>query len=236
MNAVFLAGLDKPMQVYPRHEWNLTAAQAVALQQDLAREIVSDAPLALDSIRLVAGVDVSVKNDLSQAAVVVSTFPDLRLLEVVTAAMPTPFPYIPGLLSFREGPILVEAFEKLQTVPDVFIFDGMGIMHPRRLGIAAQMGLWLQKPTIGCGKTYLIGDYQEPGDQRGDFSPLTYRGETLGAVLRTRARVKPLFISVGHLADLPTALELVLRCTPRYRLPEPIRAAHNAAGKMSSNS
>ena len=196
----------------------------------MAAEVITNQPLDLAAIRLVAGVDVSVKQNVSQAVVVVMTYPELRVIETVQAHAPTPFPYIPGLLSFREGPVLEEAFRQIQHEPDVFIFDGMGIMHPRRLGIAAHMGLWLDRPTIGCGKTRLVGDYDEPGVEKGASSPLIYHDEMLGVVLRTRDRVKPVFISVGHRAEITTAVDLVLRCTPRYRLPEPIRAAHNAAG------
>ena len=218
------------MQIHHRHPWNLTPPEAIALQKQLAGEIIADQPLDLAAINTVAGVDVSVKNDISQAAVVVLTYPGLEVMEAVQAQAPTPFPYIPGLLSFREGPVLEEAFGKLRHVPDAFIFDGMGIMHPRRLGIAAHMGLWLEKPTIGCGKNRLVGHYVEPGLEKGSRSPLTHRGETLGVVLRTRTGVKPVFISVGHRADLETAVQLVLNCTPKYRLPEPIRQAHNTAG------
>jgi deoxyribonuclease V len=177
-------------------------------------------------------VDVSVKDNHSQAAVVVLSFPDLRIIETVLSHRPTPFPYIPGLLSFREGPVLEEAFEKLQREPDVFIFDGMGIAHPRRIGIASHMGLWLQKPTIGCGKTLLIGRFGELPDEKGAYSNLVDKGQVIGVALRTRAGTKPVYISPGHLADLPTSIELVMRCTPKYRLPEPIRAAHNAAGQF----
>jgi deoxyribonuclease V len=119
-------------------------------------------------------------------------------------------------------------------VPDVFIFDGMGIAHPRRVGIAAHMGLWLQKPTIGCGKTLLIGHFTEPGCEKGSHSPLVDRKEVIGEVLRTRDDTKPVFISPGHLADIPTSVEFVMRCTPKYRLPEPIRQAHNAAGQFEA--
>jgi deoxyribonuclease V len=129
--------------------------------------------------------------------------------------------------------VLEEAFLQLQQEPDVFIFDGMGIMHPRRLGIASHMGLWLDRPTIGCGKTRLVGTFQEPGLERGSDSPLTYYGQQLGVVLRTRDKVKPVFISVGHRADLQTSIDLILACTSRYRLPDPIRAAHRAAGKFA---
>ncbi len=221
------------MRIHQRHTWNLTPAQAIALQKQLAAEIVSNHPIDLDSLRLVAGVDVSVKQDISQAAVVVMTFPDLQPVETVLASQPTPFPYIPGLLSFREGPVLVDAFAKLEQTPDAFIFDGMGIAHPRRLGIAAQMGLWLEKPTVGCGKSLLVGKYREPGNERGASSDLIDRGEMIGKVLRTRAGVKPVYISPGHLADLDSAVTLVMRCTTRYRLPEPIRFAHNSAGRFN---
>jgi deoxyribonuclease V len=221
------------MNITHRHDWNLTPEQAVALQKQMAAEVISDQPLNLSAIRLVAGVDVSVRENTSQAAVVVLRYPDLAVVETVLAHAPTPFPYIPGLLSFREGPVLEDAFRQLQHEPDVFIFDGMGIMHPRRLGIASHMGLWLDRPTIGCGKTRLVGRYEEPEPERGSQSPLLYYGQQLGVVLRTRDRVKPVFISPGHRADLQTSIDLILACTPRYRLPEPIRAAHKAAGRFA---
>lgn len=220
------------MHITHLHDWNLTPSAAVALQKTLAAQVVDDRPLALDEVRLVAGVDVSVKNNVSQAAVVVLSFPDLQVVETVTNVLPTPFPYIPGLLSFREGPVLEEAFARLQHTPDVLIFDGMGKAHPRRLGIASHMGLWLQTPTIGCGKSLLTGRYVEPPQERGAFAPLMYRDEQIGAILRTRVNTKPVYISVGTLLDLDSALAIVMACTPKYRLPEPIRAAHNAAGQF----
>ena len=224
------------MQIQHRHDWNLTPSEAIALQKRLAAEIDYHHPIDLAAVRLVAGVDVSVKTDPvsgqanSQAAVVVLSYPQLTIVETSLAQMPTPFPYISGLLSFREGPVLEKAFEKLQAEPDVLIFDGMGRMHPRRIGIASHMGLWLQKPTIGCGKTKLLGHFAEPDAERGGRSDLIDHDEVLGVVLRTRTNVKPVYISVGHLADLETSVELTLRCTSKYRLPDPIRAAHNAAG------
>lgn len=218
------------MNVIRRHSWALTPQEAVTLQKTLRAEVVSDRPIDLDAVQLVAGVDVSVKNNHSQAAVVVVTFPDFRPVETVLARRPTPFPYISGLLSFREGPVLEEAFEKLQTVPDVLLFDGMGIAHPRRIGIASHMGLWLDKPTVGCGKTLLCGRHGPLPETKGAFAPLVDHGDVIGAAVRTRTAKNPMFISPGHLADLPTAIELVLRCAPKYRLPEPIRLAHNAAG------
>lgn len=222
------------MEIRHLHDWNLKPDEAIALQKQLASQVISTQPIDLGAVRLVAGVDVSVKNEVSQAAVVVITYPELHLVETVLASQPTPFPYIPGLLSFREGPVLEQAFQKLEHVPDVFIFDGMGIAHPRRIGIASHMGLWLEKPTIGCGKTHLIGDYQEPTPERGAYSQLVNKGDVIGVALRTRAGVKAVYISPGHLADLETSIQLTLSCTPKYRLPEPIRLAHGAAGRTES--
>ncbi|TGD98605.1 deoxyribonuclease V [Methylobacterium nonmethylotrophicum] len=221
------------MDLVRRHDWDLTPTQAVALQRRLAAEVVADRPLDLDTVRLVAGVDVSVRNDRSHAAIVVATFPDFRVVETVTALMPTPFPYVPGLLSFREGPVLEEAFGRLVSEPDVFLFDGMGTAHPRRIGIASHMGLWLQRPTIGVGKTRLCGRNAPLDEEKGARQPLVDKGETIGAVVRTRTGKHPLFISPGHLADIPTSVALVLACAPKYRLPEPIRLAHKAAGAFA---
>jgi len=219
------------MQVHHLHDWDVTPTDAIAIQKDFADHLITE-PLAIESIQHVAGVDVSVKNGISQAAVVILTFPELQVVEVQTAAMPTPFPYVPGLLTFREGPALAMAFAQVQQTPDALIFDGMGRIHPRRMGIAAHFGLWLDLPTIGCGKTHFIGDYAEPEAEKGAFSPLHHKGEQLGVVLRTRTNVKPVYISPGHRSDIDSARDLALRCTPKYRLPEPIRQAHNAAGKI----
>ncbi|MGE7417989.1 deoxyribonuclease V [Methylobacterium tarhaniae] len=221
------------MDLVRRHDWDLTPTEAVALQRRLAAEIVADRPIDLDAVRFVAGVDVSVKNDRSHAAIVVATYPDFRVVETVTALMPTPFPYVPGLLSFREGPVLEEAFGRLKAEPDVFLFDGMGTAHPRRIGIASHMGLWLRRPTIGVGKTRLCGRNAPLDEEKGAHQPLIDRGETIGAVVRTRTAKHPLFISPGHLADIPTSVALVLACAPKFRLPEPIRLAHKAAGAFS---
>jgi deoxyribonuclease V len=218
------------MQIDRRHRWDLSPDEAIALQSDLRREVVADRPIALDRVRLLAGVDVSVKNNVSQAAVVVVSFPDFRPIETVLAQAKTPFPYIPGLLSFREGPVLEDAFGRLVHEPDVFLFDGMGTAHPRRIGIASHMGLWLQRPTVGCGKTRLCGRHGPLPEEKGAAVPLIDQGEEIGAVVRTRTGTNPLFISPGHLADIPTSVELVLLCSRKYRLPEPIRLAHNAAG------
>lgn len=212
------------------HEWNVTPREAVALQERLRGSVVADRPVDIDAVRLVAGVDVSVKRGRSRAAVAILSFPDLLPLEYVTAEQDTPFPYVPGLLSFREGPVLVEAFERLREVPDVFLFDGMGIAHPRRLGIASHLGLWLGRPTVGCGKTRLVGNADEPASEKGSTSPLTHQGERIGTLLRTRTGIAPVYVSPGHLCDVASASALVMAATGRYRLPEPIRAAHRIAG------
>lgn len=218
------------MALTPLHNWDITPKQAVALQRELAGQVIHDRSLDLNAVRTVAGVDVSVSGGRSTAAIVVLAFPAMTVLETVISQMDTPFPYIPGLLSFREGPVLVDALSRLNHTPDVFIFDGMGRIHPRRIGIASHMGLWLGRPTVGCGKTHFIGEYDAPGPHKGDRSDLIDGGERLGVVLRTRARVKPVYVSPGHLSDIESAAELVLACTSRYRLPEPIRHAHRAAG------
>jgi deoxyribonuclease V len=215
------------------HPWDLTPQEAIALQKTLAAQVDTHTPIDLDRLKLVAGVDVSVKNNTSRAAVVVLTFPELQVVEAVVAKMPTPFPYITGLLSFREGAVILEAQKKLQRQPGVYIFDGQGIAHPRRIGIASHIGLWWDAPTVGCGKTRLTGRHAELAPEKGAFELLKDKGEDVGVVLRIRTNVKPVYVSVGHKATLETARELVLRCATRYRLPEPIRAAHNTAGDFN---
>ena len=147
------------------HQWNLTPTEAVALQRELASRVDFSTPLDLDTVKIVAGVDVSVRDDVSTAAMVALSFPDMRVLDRVTAKRPTTFPYISGLLSFREIPVLLEAHAKLSVTPDVYMVDGMGRIHPRRIGIAAHLGLWLDAPTVGVGKTHFLGKYDEPPNQ-----------------------------------------------------------------------
>jgi len=218
-----------PITIYARHRWDLTPSEAIALQKELAPQIDTSTPLSLDDLQLVGGIDVSVKENVSQAAIVVLTYPALEVIEQVNASIPTPFPYIPGLLSFREGAVIIDALRQLEHAPDVFIVDGQGIAHPRHIGIASHIGLWIDVPTVGCGKTRLTGTHEPVPPEKGAWSPLMHRGEVIGAALRTRDNVAPVYISVGHRATLDTARELVMRCLTRYRLPEPIRAAHNAA-------
>jgi len=186
--------------------------------------------------KTVAGIDCAFSKDGERifAVVVVLRLPDLETIETASASGEVAFPYIPGLLSFREAPVCIAAVEKLRKQPDVFIIDGQGIAHPRRLGLAAHLGLFFDRPTIGCAKSRLIGQFQEPPLQKGAYALLTDRKtteqntqyQTIGAVLRTRANVKPVFVSVGHKCRLEDAVEITLACTTKYRLPEPTRLAH----------
>lgn len=219
-----------PVTIRELHRWDVSPQEAIRLQLELAGQVITTQPLPLASIRLVGGVDVSVRNEISRAAVVVLRYPELDVIETVTAERPATFPYVPGLLSFREGAVILDALRQLQATPDVFILDGQGTIHPRRIGIACHIGLFLDRPTVGCGKTLLVGRHGPLLAAKGSWVPLVHRGETVGVVLRTRANVKPVYVSVGHRATLDDARALVLSCTTRYRLPEPTRAAHNAAG------
>jgi deoxyribonuclease V len=181
---------------------------------------------------LVAGVDVGFRNGLTRAAIAVLSHPELELVETAVAHRPTEFPYVPGLLSFREAPAVLDALNKLGTGPDLLLCDGQGIAHPRRFGIACHLGILTGIPSIGVAKSRLIGSHDDPGDTRGDWSPLMDKGEIIGAVLRTRPRVKPLYVSIGHRVGLETAIAWVMACCTRYRLPETTRSAHRLASNQ----
>ena len=210
------------------HPWNVTPEVALAIQNDLRRHVVSDNRLG--TVKTVAGVDVGFPDrQTARAAVVVLSFPGLRPLDFAVAEVRVTFPYIPGLLAFREVPAVLATVEKLRVVPDLFIFDAQGLAHPRRLGLASHAGLLLDCPSVGCAKSRLIGTYVEPGPERGDRTPLSDGGEQIGAVVRTRRRTNPVFVSIGHKVDLGTATRLVLECALKYRLPETTRYAHRAA-------
>src|SRR4051794_7054359 len=208
------------------HSWNLNAKQARELQKQLAAKVDTSRPIPPP--KTIAGVDVSF--DLGGrwlfAAVVVTRAGTEEVVERSGVVAEARFPYVPGLLSFREVPAIIEAYEALKERPDVVLVDGQGIAHPRRMGVGSHLGLWFGIPTIGCAKSWLFGEYEEPGPDRGAWTPLTDKGETIGAVLRSRSRIKPLFVSPGHLCDLPSAIRIVLECCPRYRLPIPARMAH----------
>lgn len=217
------------MHIQQRHTWVLTAEEAIAIQQSLRGEIVTADQFG--TIRYVAGVDVGFEADgtVTRAAVAVLNLEDLTLQDRAIARRPTEFPYIPGFLSFREVPAVLDALQRLHVLPDLLLCDGQGIAHPRRFGIACHLGLLTDLPAIGVAKSLLVGRHADVPDERGSWQPLTHKGETVGAALRTRPGTKPLFISTGHRISLDTAIAYVMRCTPKYRLPETTRQAHNLA-------
>lgn len=222
--------LLNPMPTFAtRHPWDVTPAQAVVIQNQLRGEVILTDDFG--SIQYVAGVDAGFEDagNTTRAAIVVLRFPELSVVEKVLARRPTTFPYIPGFLSFREIPAVLAALEQLQTMPDLLLCDGMGILHPRRLGIASHLGVITSLPTIGVGKSPFIGRHQPVPDERGAWQPIRDRGEIIGAALRTRVGTKPLYISSGHRISLETAIDYVLRCTTRYRLPETTRHADHLA-------
>ncbi len=230
--------MEPPDQDDVRHAWDVSPEEAVAIQRRLAPLAANAAPTVnLDDVRTVAGVDASypAHSHAGRAAIVVFSFPELKVIEQATATRASVFPYIPGLLSFREGPVVVDAMAKLSAPPDLLIFDGQGYAHPRRLGLASHLGLYLDIPSVGCAKSRLIGHFEEPGPNRGDQSPLTNHGETIGVALRTRPGTKPLFVSRGYRIDLPTAVEAVMRCLRGFRLPETTRAADTLAGQWEAD-
>lgn len=211
------------------HRFDLTPAEAVKLQVQLRSRVVRED--AVGEIRTIAGVDVGFAEHgrLTRAAVAVMSYPALQWRDEVTTTVPTTFPYVPGLLSFRELPAVLAAIEKLTVVPDLILCDGQGYAHPRRFGIASHLGVLLDRPTIGVAKSRLVGEHAELGARRGDWVELTDRGEVIGAVVRTRANVRPLYISAGHGVSLPMAIHTVMQCVTRFRLPEPTRRADQIA-------
>jgi len=211
------------------HGWDLSPAEAREVQRRLAGQVEREDRLG--PVRTVAGVDVGFEagGRITRAAVVVLDFPSLVPLEEVVARVPTAFPYVPGLLSFREGPAALAAVAQLSRRPDLMLYDGQGIAHPRRLGIASHLGLLLDIPSIGVAKSRLVGRHEAPGEAKGDWAPLWDKEEMIGAVLRSRRGVAPLYVSIGHRVCLETARHWVLACTPRFRLPETTRRAHKLA-------
>lgn len=202
------------------HAWDVSVEEAIRIQKTLAPQVQQSNGFDPAMIRTIAGLDASYK-DVGLAAVTVLSYPELEIVEQVTASLEAVFPYVPGLLSFRETPLALKAFEKLTALPDLVMCDGQGIAHPRRFGIASHLGLILDRPAIGVAKSRLIGTFTPPGENKGDASPLIHKGEVIGTVLRSKPRTNPLFISIGHKIDLETAEALVLACLKGYRLPEP---------------
>lgn len=212
-------------------EWKVTPAEGIAIQRRLAK-LVSRRWLC-NRIALVAGVDVhTAGGDFLRAAISILSYPSLEQVEQVSRESRCDFPYIPGLLSFREIPPILAAWDLLRNIPDVILCDGQGIAHPRGLGLASHLGVVLGIPTIGCAKSPLFGSFEEPGPFRGNRSNITdKRGRRIGVVLRTRDHIRPIYVSIGHMVSLEKAIEIVLSCTPRFRVPAPIRAAHKLASE-----
>lgn len=217
------------------HAWELAPEKARALQSRLAQRVICADPIG--PVEHIAGVDIGFEagGDITRAAVVVLTWspegPPFQVVEQVVHREPTRMAYVPGLLSFREVPAALGAFAKLQTPPQLVMVDGQGIAHPRRLGVASHLGLWLDLPTIGVAKSRLCGTHGNVGEQRGDWTPLEHQGERIGAVLRSRVNVKPIYISPGHRLSFETALDWVMRCLHRTKLPEPTRLADRLASR-----
>jgi deoxyribonuclease V len=216
------------LMVTKLHNWNLTPQEAMHIQKDMQGQLIlrwDDRP-----VNTIGGVDVSIKGEFTRAAIVVLRYPDLTPVEAALEDVPLVFPYIPGLLAFREGPAVLAAWNSLQNKPDLLMFDGQGIAHPRGIGIASHMGLWLQRPSIGVAKSRLYGLHTEVGPRRGDRADLLDKNtNVIGTVLRTREKTNVLYISPGHLIDVKHATQFVWNCTTGYRLPEPTRWAHKVA-------
>lgn len=213
----------------PLHAWNLEPVEAIALQRELAQRIVLQDDERLQDVHYIAGVDMAIheEHNTAQAAVVLLKYPELEIVERHIYEEPIRMPYVPGLLSFREAPSVIGAFDRLRQQPQLVMVDGQGIAHPRRIGIGAHVGLWLNIPTIGCAKSILTGHFKKEdlSEEAGNWVPLIDHRETIGAVVRTRTRVNPMYISPGHLISLETSIKFVLACSKGYRLPEPTRQA-----------
>jgi deoxyribonuclease V len=215
------------------HSWEVSPQEAIKIQKDLKSNI--SLKKSFSKIDKVAGADVSYYKNKMIAGIVILKFPQLEIIEKKSLVSSVNFPYISGLLTFREGPSLLGVFKKIKTTPDVILFDGQGIAHPRRMGLATHLGLFLNKPTIGCAKSRLSGKYTSVGEEKGDYALLKEDEEILGAVLRTRKRVKPIFVSPGYKIDLPNSIEIVLKCIVKYRLPLPVREAHIFVNQIRNN-
>jgi len=212
------------------HRWDLTIGEARALQAQLASKVITHATFDPESVRTVAGVDVGFRDGVARAAVVVLSYPDLTPIDCAVAELEAAFPYVPGLLAFREGPAVLAAVKGLRVWPDLLLFDAQGIAHPARLGLASHLGVLFDWPSIGCAKSRLVGMGAEPPDIAGAWAPLNDGDQTIGAMVRSRRGCKPLYVSIGHRIDLATAIDWVQRCTRGHRLPETTRLAHRAAG------
>ena len=220
------------MKIKKLHDWQVSHQEAINIQNELKKKFVlAGSYQTLEDIKIVAGCDVNYdkKNTIAQAAVVLIRLKNCKIIEkvIIKKRLNQSFPYIPGLLSFREAPLLLLAFQKIKGNPDVILFDGHGIAHPRQLGLATHIGILINKSTIGCAKSLLWGEYNEPENLKGAYSFLTDKNlKVIGAVLRTRKDVKPVFVSSGYKINLDLAVEVVEACCKKYRIPEPLRLAH----------
>lgn len=229
MSQGWQVGYNRVVKIKSLHSWQVSPAQALDIQLRLAPEVSRSNEVSTPG--LIAGVDISVSRELGVAtgAVVVLNYPELRLVETKVVSGRVDFPYVPGLLSFREAPLTLATCQKLGVTPDLVLVDGQGIAHPRRFGLASHLGLFLDMPTIGCAKSRLCGRHQEPGDNPGSYAEVVDGDEIIGVALRTKAGVKPVYVSIGHKVDLESAIYWVMECCRGYRLPEPCRLAHLAS-------
>lgn len=220
------------------HSWKLSPKRAIALQEELAGRVRRRSSCALRRVELVLATDVSYskRTDTCYGAAVLWDYRRGRLVAEAAASRPSTFPYVPGLLSFREAPVLLDAIAKLGARPDLLLVEGQGLAHPRRFGLACHLGVLFDLPAVGCAKSRLIGEHAEPGEQRGARAALFHKGERIGAALRTRTGVKPVFVSQGHRIALEQCLRAVLRLAPRRRMPEPLRRAHALANQLRRES
>jgi deoxyribonuclease V len=222
------------MRVRNLHSWNVDYREAKGLQEELSKRLILHNDGLPEDIRIIGGADISYSREenLFFAAVILLDFTTMDIIEVSSVIEKAEFPYIPGLLSFREGPALLRAFKKIERIPDVVIFDGQGIAHPRGFGLASHVGLFLDIPTIGCAKKRLVGSAEDIEGERGNYAPLIYEENVIGAVLRTKRNVKPVYVSQGHKIDLTQAIRITLASGRGYRLPEPTRKAHLMVNKL----
>ncbi|MBN2367223.1 MAG: deoxyribonuclease V [Calditrichaeota bacterium] len=225
------------MKIFHEHSWEVSPQEARKIQLELKSRIDFVSRMNIEDIDTVAAADISYhKHDrYLYAAVALFSFSDLKFLSSHSLKMQSTFPYIPGYLSFREAPPIIEIFRKIDTRPDVLLCDGQGIAHPRHFGLASHLGLLLDIPTIGCAKSVLVGEYEEPPQERGAASPLIFKQKKVGEVLRTSSHVKPVFVSPGHKISFEDAHEIILRCSPRFRIPEPLRVAHKIVNEIRLN-
>jgi deoxyribonuclease V len=222
------------MKAKPLHPWQVTTHEAIAIQKRLRAQVITENTVG--EIRYIAGADISTSkaSPKAYAGVVVLSYPALQVVEERGIEDEVTFPYVPGLLAFREGPALIKVFEQLTIEPDVIVFDGQGLAHPRGMGIATHMGLVFDKPSIGCAKSLLFGRYQEPDQEKGAWADLRDpQGHIIGAVVRSKPKTTPIFVSIGHRLDLPTAIRLLIECARGVRIPEPTRLAHNFVTQLS---